>query len=169
MFESVVLTLALALPNDPTPPIAKPAHTVSATDREWAANRPTRGAHANTVIRAATVPHQWLSFATCVLNRESGGSLDRWQSGTGALNGQGSGAAGRWQFMPNWRHGLPYMIKDRLEQFGMPHKDARKVRIYLSKLYYIHKYPGVYQDIGFNEVVERGGAYHWNGHTCGWH
>jgi hypothetical protein len=167
MFESVVFALALALPNDPTPPIAKPAHSVSSTsDREWAVNRPTRGAHANAVIRAATVPNRWHSFAACVLDRESGGTLDRWQSGVGALNA--SGAAGRWQFMPNWRHGLPYMIRDRLIQFGMPKKEAAKVRVYLSKLYYIHKYPGVYQDIGFNEVVERGGSFHWNGgsHSC---
>ena len=80
---------------------------------------------------------------------------------------EGSGAAGRWQFMPGWRHGLPYMIKDRLVQFGMPKKQARQVRLYLSDLHYINRYPGIYQDVGMLEVVERGGAHHWDGHTCG--
>lgn len=119
------------------------------------------------VLRAATPPRSVLRWATCVLDRESGGTFDRRQSGTGALNGEGSGAAGRWQFMPDWRHGLPYMIRDRLVQFGMPKQQAREVRLYLSKLHYIHKYPGVLQDVGMLEVVERGGAFHWDGHTCG--
>lgn len=69
--------------------------------------------------------------------------------------------------MPGWRHGLPYMIKDRLVQFGMPKKQARQVRLYLSDLHYINRYPGIYQDVGMLEVVERGGAFHWDGHTCG--
>lgn len=152
MLEALALTVALAVPSD--------------TDREWAANRPTRGAYSRVVITAATPPVRYTSFASCVLHRESGGDFERRSSGQGALNGEGSGAAGRWQFMPDWRHGLPYMIKDRLEQFGMPHKQARQVRIYLSGLHYIHKYPGLYQDIGAFEVMERGGAYHWDGPGC---
>lgn len=136
-------------------------------DREWAASRPTRGAHSRTVALAAQPPAKLVRWATCVLDRESGGTFTRRQSGAGALNGGGSGAAGRWQFMPDWRHGLPYMIRDRLVQFGMPKKQARQVRLYLSNLHYIHKYPGIYQDIGMLEVVERGGAFHWDGDRCG--
>lgn len=120
-----------------------------------------------TIKRAATPPPSVYDWASCVLDRESGGTFDRRQSGTGALNMEGSGAAGRWQFMPAWRHGLPYMVKDRLEQFGMPHWQARQVRLYLSELHYINRWPGLYQDIGMLEVVERGGAFHWDGHTCG--
>lgn len=135
--------------------------------REWAANRPSRGTYSRVVAHAAQPPSRLIRWATCVLDRESGGTFDRRQSGVGALNGEGSGAAGRWQFMPDWRHGLPYMIKDRLVQFGMPKAQARKVRLYLSGLHYINRYPGIYQDIGFLEVVERGGAFHWDGHTCG--
>lgn len=154
MLESLVLTTALLLPND-------------SSDREWVINRPSRGTYSRVVTDAATPPPHILRWATCVLDRESGGSFDDRQSGAGALNTAGSGAAGRWQFMPSWRHGLPYMIRDRLVQFGMPPKQARQVRLFLSELYYINRYPGLYQDIGMLEVVERGGSFHWDGHTCG--
>lgn len=153
MFDALLLTVALALPSD------------NSDHREWALQRPSRSVSA--VREAAQVPPALRAFAACVVDRESGGTLDRPQSGSGALNGGGSGAAGRWQFMPSWRHGLPYMIRDRLIQFGASKKQARAVRVYLSNVHYIHKYPGIYQDIGFLEVVERGGAHHWNGHTCG--
>jgi hypothetical protein len=135
------------------------------SDRELHLARPSRSVSA--VRGASTVPPRLVRWASCVLDRESGGTFDRRQSGAGALNGGGSGAAGRWQFMPAWRNGLPYMIRDRLIQFGMPKAQARKVRLYLSDLHYINKYPGLYQDIAMLEVVERGGAFHWDGHTCG--
>jgi len=135
------------------------------TDRGWAVAQPTRGTHARVVIEAATPPPKLRRWASCVLDRESGGDFSRRQSGAGARNS--SGAAGRWQFMPAWRTGLPYMIRDRLVQFGMPKEQARQARIYLSNLHHIHKYPGVLQDVGMLEVVERGGASHWAGHTCG--
>lgn len=69
--------------------------------------------------------------------------------------------------MPAWRRGLPYMVKDRLVQFGMPKAQARDVREYLSTRP-IQKWPGWYQDIGALEVLERGGRHHWNGgsHPC---
>jgi hypothetical protein len=155
MLDALVMTVALVLPSDPV------------NDRMWAANRPTRGSSrmVHTITRAATPPPSVYRWASCVLHRESGGTLTRLQSGVGARNP--SGAAGRWQFMPDWRHGLPYMVKDRLVQFGMPKRQARQVRLYLSRLHYIHRYPGVYQDIGMLEAVERGGAHHWDGHTCG--
>lgn len=156
MFDALITVLALSLPS-------------LNNDREWAVNRPSRGVStaALAVTRAATPPPSVYRWAACVLDRESGGTFDRRQSGVGSLNLEGSGAAGRWQFMPGWRHGLPYMIKDRLVQFGMPKKQARQVRLYLSDLHYINRYPGIYQDVGMLEVVERGGAFHWDGHTCG--
>ena len=134
-------------------------------DRELSVARPSRSVSA--VRDASAVPSRLVRWASCVLDRESGGTFDRRQSGAGALNTGGSGAAGRWQFMPAWRNGLPYMIKDRLVQFGMPRSQARQVRVYLSEVRYIHKYPGIYQDIAMLEVVERGGAFHWDGHSCG--
>lgn len=152
MLESLIASAVLALP-------------AVDNDREWAANRPSRGSYSRVVARAAQPPGKLIRWASCVLDRESGGTFDRRQSGVGALNP--SGAAGRWQFMPAWRNGLPYMIRDRLVQFGMPKPQARQVRLYLSDLHYIHKYPGVYQDIAMLEVVERGGAFHWDGHSCG--
>lgn len=143
------------------------AVTTADDRREWAVNRPSRGAYSRTVAQAAQPPSRLVRWASCVLDRESGGTFERRQSGAAALNTGGSGAAGRWQFMPAWRNGLPYMIKDRLVQFGMPKAQARKVRVYLSSVHYIHKYPGIYQDIAMLEVVERGGAFHWDGHSCG--
>lgn len=170
MLDALLVTIVLARPTDtPSPPRVPVTAAAEAGDsvREWHANRPTRGSLAAVVTRAATPPPSVYSWAVCVLDRESGGTFDRRQSGAGALNTGGSGAAGRWQFMPSWRHGLPYMVKDRLIQFGMPHKQARYVRQYLSELHYIHRWPGIYQDIGMLEVVERGGSFHWDGHTCG--
>ena len=113
------------------------------------------------MVGAASLPPRgWAAFAACVSNRESHGNPR-------AVNSS-SGAAGRFQFLPAWRHGLPYMVKDRLEKFGLPKAQAREVRVYLSQRP-IQQWPGVYQDIGFAEVVARGGAFHWNGHTCGRH
>lgn len=133
------------------------------SDREWAVARPDRSVSA--VRAASTAPTRWRSFAACVLHRESGATLDRPQSGVGALNA--SGAAGRWQFMPNWRHGLPYMVKDRLVRYGVGNQQATRVRVWLSA-HPIHQWPGVYQDMGAFEVLERGGAYHWRlaGSSC---
>lgn len=162
MILAAALLATSILVSPPPGPVLLGGATTS-SDREWSVARPNRGtSRAATIVRlSSTVPPRWRAFARCVLDRESGGTLERPQSGVGALNTEDSGAAGRWQFMANWRHGLPYMVKDRLEQFGMSHREARKVRIYLSRLHYIHTWPGVYQDIGFNEVVERGGAFHW--------
>ena len=59
------------------------------------------------------------------------------------------------------------MVRDRLVEFGMPRPAARQVRLYLGARP-ISAWPGWYQDIGFLEVVERGGRHHWNGgsHSC---
>lgn len=134
-------------------------------DREVALNRPSRGGHMRVIARAATVPAQWRNFARCVLSRESGGSLERIQSGVGARN-PGSSASGRWQFMNgDWQHSLPWMVRDRLVDFGMPKAQANKIRRYLDKRP-IYKWHGYWQDIGFNEVMAQGGRHHWDGPGC---
>lgn len=126
------------------------------SDREWAAARPDRSVSA--VRHASTVPARWRAFAQCVLNRESGATLDRPQSGAGALNA--SNHAGRWQFATDWRRGLPYMVRDRLIRFGASHQQAKAVRVWLSE-HPIQQWPGVYQDMGAFEVLDRGGSFHW--------
>lgn len=142
MLETIMLTATLAvMPSD---------------DREWAVNRPDRGAHSLVIQRAAQPPTGWESFEACVIDRESGGNPS-------VTNHEGSGAAGIYQFMPSWRHGLPYMVRDRLVDFGMNPKTARLVRIYLSKTYRIEHYPAAYQRIGFAEAIDRGGWRHWTG------
>ena len=118
-------------------------------DREWAANRPSRGAHSRVVTDAAELPGpEWRPFAECVEQRESKGL-------PGVVNAS-SGAAGLYQFMPAWRNGLPYMVADRLRDNGMPGKVARGVRVYLSERP-IEDWPAVYQRIGFAAVLQAGG------------
>lgn len=156
MFDSLVLTLtlALAIPSD-------------SSDREWAVNRPSRGTQASVVLKAATVPASIRSFASCVINRESGGNLNDTTSGMGARNPVSS-ASGRWQFLDtSWRRGLSFMVRDRLVQFGMPKANAREAREWLGA-HHISTWPGILQDVGFVEVMERGGKHHWNGgpHSC---
>ena len=130
-------------------------------DRAWSVQRPSRGAHAAPVLAAATIPPTWRPFAACVLDRESGGTLTRPQSGVAARN-PSSSASGRWQFLDtSWRRGLAYMVKDRLIRSGMPRAQARTVRQYLQATH-ISQWPGPFQDAGFAEVVERGGWFHWS-------
>ena len=57
------------------------------------------------------------------------------------------------------------MVRDRLIQFGMPKPEARNIRNQLSRIP-IYRWNGYWQDIGFNEVIERGGAHHWDGPGC---
>jgi hypothetical protein len=154
VFEALALTVALAIPSD-------------TSDREWALNRPSRSTHSRVIERAAYVPRSIRPWAECVVNRESGGTLDRVQSGVGARN-PNSSASGKFQFLDNsWRRGLSFMVRDRLVEFGMPKQDAKRVRQYLAATP-IYRWHGYYQTIGFVEVVSRGGKYHWNGgsHSC---
>ena len=124
------------------------------SDRQFAVQRPSRSAHAAVIRQASTIPTRWRPFALCVSDRESGGSYT-------ARNTSGSSAQGRWQFLDrSWRHGLSFMVKDRLIRFGLPRPAAREVRRWLGA-HEIAAWPGPYQDAGFVEVVERGGAYHW--------
>lgn len=112
------------------------------------------------IRKASTPPKRWRAFARCVIDRESGATLSRPQSGAGARNPHSS-AAGRWQFLQNsWGQSLPYMVRDRLVDHGMKSKEARKVRLYLQSIP-IHRWHGRYQDAGAYEVLERGGSHHW--------
>ena len=119
------------------------------------------------VQKAAEFPRSIRGFASCVLDRESGGSLSDRTSGMGARN-PSSSASGRWQFLNNnWQHSLPWMVKDRLIRFGMPKDQASQVRTYLDSRE-IATWHGYWQDIGFIEVMARGGRHHWSGgsHSC---
>lgn len=117
------------------------------------------------VLAAAAFPPGIVSFAQCVLRRESGGTLSDRQSGVSARN-PSSSAAGRWQFLNNaWNDGLPFMVADRLVRFGASQREAREVRKYLQSIP-IWEWHGYWQDIGFLEVVHRGGKHHWNGPGC---
>lgn len=163
-----VLTIALPLPPSTTvttPPIPLLSAASSDSARAWSANRPNRGESrsASIVKRAATFPPAITDWASCVIDRESGGNLVERQSGVRAYNP--SGAQGRWQFMSPWNHGGPYMVRDRLVQFGMPKADAREVREHLSS-HPIVEWNGWWQDILMIEAVERGGAFHWDGPGC---
>lgn len=59
------------------------------------------------------------------------------------------------------------MVRDRLVRFGLPKAQAREVRRFLGARH-IATWHGYYQDIGFLEVVSRGGRHHWSGggHAC---
>ena len=131
--------------------------------RELVVERPSRSV--SVVRNASRIPTSMRAFAACVLKRESGATLDRPQSGAGARN-PSSSASGRWQFLQgSWGRSLPYMVADQLVDHGLPRVEARKVRKYLQSIP-IHRWPGVYQDMGFIEVVQRGGWAHWRGATC---
>lgn len=120
-------------------------------DREWAVSRPSRSVSA--VRAAAEPPPGWAAFAECVERRESGGSPT-------AVN-RSSGAAGLFQLMPAWRTGAPYIVRERLLQFGSSRKQAKAVRVYLTGLGRIERWPALYQRIAFAEVVEDGLWRHW--------
>ena len=147
MILDALIALALHAAPEPDAPTTTAAHS-----REWAVSRPTRGAHARTVVRASTVPPRWRPFAACVESRESHGNPH-------ALNN--SGAAGLFQFMPAWRASLPYVISQRLGRFGAPPAVRKAVRTYLFRVHYIEKYPSIYQRIAFAEVLDDGLWHHW--------
>ena len=128
--------------------------------------KPTAGAWDDQIVAASKVPKKWRPFARCVLDRESGGTLRKIQSGAGAKNPRSS-ASGRWQFLDSqWRPGLAHMVRQRLVDYGVPKSHAKKVRMHLQSKP-INKWHGRWQDIGFIAVVTSGGAHHWNGPGCG--
>ena len=89
---------------------------------------------------ASAIPKVWRPFADCVAKRESNGNPR-------AVN-RSSGAAGKWQFLPAWRNGLPYMVVDRLMAHGLPKNQARALRIRLQATP-INKWAEAHQDVGF--------------------
>lgn len=119
--------------------------------REWAVNRPNRSV--SSLRDAALPPRGWEAFADCVEQRESGGSPT-------AVNSS-SGAAGLFQLMPAWRSGAPYIVRERLLQFGVGKQQAKAVRVYLTGLGRIEKWPALYQRVVFAEVIEDGLWHHW--------
>ena len=124
---------------------------------------PHKGAFSDVITEAAKVPKKWRPFAACVLDRESGATLDKVQSGSGARN-PNSSASGRWQFLQSsWGQSLPYMVAKELKDNGLPKGQAVEVRMELQEKP-IHKWHGLWQDIGFKAVVtEPRGWMHWSG------
>jgi len=121
------------------------------TDRELSVARPSRSVSA--VRDASRFPQSMTAWARCVAERESGGSAT-------ARNSRSS-AQGRYQFLDRlWRQSLAGQVAARLRDHGLPRPQARLVRDYLRG-HEIATWPAVYQDIGFIEVNQRGGAYHW--------
>lgn len=113
--------------------------------------------YASAIDSAAVSPMP--KFTHCVAQRES-------HHNPKARNPRSS-AQGKYQFLDrSWRDGLAYMVRDRLIQFGMPKRQAMKIRVTLVRKE-IAKWPEVMQDIGHAEVLERGGWFHWrHGDRC---
>lgn len=101
---------------------------------------------------AARIPASQQDFAECVSHRESRHSHK-------AVN-EGSGAAGRWQFEPQWQDGLPYMVAKRLRQHGMSAADARAIRRELQAMPIV-KWDPLLQDTAFVAVLNARGP--WSG------
>ena len=121
---------------------------------------PHRGPYSKQVCEAATVPREWVPWATCTLRRETGAVLHNKQSREDANS---RGGKGRWQFLTPWQRGGPYMIADRLVGFGVPRDTARAVRKQLQQTP-IYEWDGHWQDILAISVMKDGGALrHWWG------
>ena len=103
---------------------------------------------------AATIPAKHQPFAACVSNRESHGNY--------RAKGDVSSARGRWQFLDKqWRHGLSFMVTDRLVHFGMKTRDAKRIRTQMLHAP-IDKWTPVLQDVAFVSVITHKGGYrHW--------
>lgn len=158
---------AVLLAANPTPPPVLIGGGVLPDDRAWSVTRPSRGAHAAVVRRAATVPPKWRAFASCVLARESGATLDDPWSGAGARNPTSSGS-GRWQLLDRqWRvnGGIHWIVGRRLLAVGMPRPQVKVVRQYLHRTP-IHQWAPYWQDAAFIQIVTEGGAHHWAGPGC---
>lgn len=109
---------------------------------------PTSAAH-----QAATIPAPQQAFAACVSHRESHGNYK--------ARGDESSARGRWQFLDQqWRHGLAYMVAERLRHFGMSRRESKRVRIYLQSVS-IDRWPAYAQDAAFVAVLNARGP--WSG------
>jgi len=113
--------------------------------------QPSRAEVARVASAASLTSPRWRPFAKCVEHRESKGVPTVVNS---------SGHAGLFQFSRDWRHGLPFMVADRLRAHGLSKGAAAAIRRELSAKP-INKWSATYQRIGFAEVVERGGWRHW--------
>lgn len=127
--------------------------------------KPHKGAFSDVITEAAEIPKKHRAFSKCVLDRESGGNLENTNSGEGARNPRSS-ASGRWQFLDSqWREGLSHMVAGRLKDYGMPSAHVKGVRVHLEGKP-IHKWDGLWQDVGHNAVMAAGGWAHWSGPGC---
>ena len=103
--------------------------------------------------QAATIPDPQRAFASCVSHRESHGNYK--------ARGDESSARGRWQFLDQqWRHGLAYMVAERLRHFGRSRHESKRVRIHLQSVS-IDRWPAYAQDAAFVAVLNARGP--WSG------
>lgn len=106
-------------------------------------------------LAAAKVPTDQRSYAKCISHHESRGDYK--------AIGDVSSARGRWQFLDKqWRHGLSFMVANRLVEFGMPKSKVEKLVKHLQSRS-IDAWEPVYQDIGF--VAALNAKHHWSGWT----
>lgn len=122
-------------------PIATEGQALTSTTAQRAL---IRARNSKAIASASTIPAEWRSFADCVATRES-------HHNPKALN-KGSGAAGKWQFMPAWRNGLPYMVAERLADHGATPLLVRRLLASAKELP-VNKWKEHYQDIGFVAVI----------------
>lgn len=165
MIDALVMTLALSsVPDHLLPPTEK-AVTIE-VDEAINYKKPMRGGFTEEISEAMRVPKKWKPFTRCILDRESGANLENTNSGEGAQNPTSS-ASGRFQFLDNsWRDGLSHMVAGRLKDNGVPRTEVKGLRVWLETKP-IHKWDGVWQQVGYNAVIEAGGWYHWrNGDKC---
>jgi len=124
--------------------------------------KPHKGAWSEQIIDAAEIPNKWKPFAACVVKRESGGTLEKIQSGVGARN-PNSSASGKFQFLnSSWNEPLAYMVASELKDEGIPKSVAKEIRIELQAMP-IYEWHGYWQHIGFVAVISEGGWSHWSG------
>ncbi len=104
---------------------------------------------------AARVPKDQVDYAKCVSHHESRGNYK--------AVGDVSSARGRWQFLDDeWRHGLPFMVANRLVDHGM-HKSKKKKLVTDLQSKSIDKWEPIYQDVAFLAALNA--KYHWSGWT----
>jgi hypothetical protein len=130
-------------------------------------NKPHKGGYFDQIEEASEIPKKWRNFTECILDRESGATIERIQSGVGAKNPRSS-ASGKFQFLDSsWRDGLAHNVRERLVEHGVPQSEAKRVRIELSKKP-IYRWHGYWQHVGYVEVIkEPGGWRHWrNNDRC---
>lgn len=93
------------------------------------------------------------AFTACVAERESHGNP--------RARNPHSSAQGKYQFLAPWRHGLPFMVQARLVRFGMPKREAARIRVTLTRKP-IAKWSEVLQDVAHAEVLSHPhGWRHW--------